>query len=219
MIATIYKGFAQSAAISPKNAKMILRHSLRDKIPPNETGNDILLTREGEVMAEHFGLHCNFSIAKIHTSIIERCIQTANLFAKGYKESKHKELEIIHTNILTDTYINDLDKAVELFKTQSPYSIISAFLRGESLPGMRGVEESMKTLFNYIFADKTCEDMEIFITHDTFLIAIVCYCHNLQPQLDDFNWPYMLEGAFLYLENNHIHCIFRGIDKSIPFVF
>lgn len=219
MITTIYKGFAQSATMSPKNAKMILRHSLRDKIPPNETGNDVLLTREGEVMAEHFGAHCNFSIARIHTSVIERCVQTANLFAKGYEQAKGKTLEIIPTNVLTDSYIYDLEKAVELFKRQSPHSIITTFLRGEDLPGMRGVTESMKTLFSYIFADKTCDDMEIFITHDTFLIAIVCYCHQLQPQLNDFNWPYMLEGAFLYLQGNHIHCIFRGILKSIPFDF
>ncbi len=219
MITTIYDGFAQSAVIAPKHAKMILRHSLRDKIPPNEMGTDVLLTREGEVMAEHFGKNCTFNIARIHTSVIERCVQTANLFAKGYQTNTGKELQVIPTNILADSYIYDLEKAVNLFKTHSPYWIMTAFLRGEELPGMRGLYESMRLLFDYIFQDTTCADMEVFITHDTFLIAIVCFCHNIQPSLNDFTWPYMLEGAFLYLENQYIHCIFRGETKAIPLQF
>lgn len=219
MISTIYKDFYQSATIAPKNAKMILRHSLRDKIPPNEMGYDILLTREGEVMAEHFGRHCNLALSCIHTSVVKRCKQTASLLAKGYQETHNISLPIIPTCVLTDSYINDLDKAVALFKTHSPYWIMSVFLRGEKLDGMRNVNDSMRLLFDYIFKNQNENGMEVFITHDTFLIAIVCFCHNIQPELDDFSWPYMLEGAFLYLEDGQIHCIFRGKTKSIPFDF
>lgn len=219
MISTIYEGFAQSAIMAPKNAKMILRHSLRDKIPPNEMGNNILLTREGEVMAEYFGRHCELSLSCIHTSVVERCRQTASLIAKGYQAKSGISLPIIPTHVLTDSYINDLNKATMLFKTHSPYWIMSAFLKGETLDGMRGVDESMKLLFDYIFKNQSDSGMEVFITHDTFLIAIVCFCHNIKPDLDDFIWPYMLEGAFLYLENEQINCIFRGKLKSIPFNF
>lgn len=219
MISTIYDDFYKSAKIAPKNAKMILRHSLRDKIPKNEMGNDILLTREGEVMAEHFGRHCNLTLSQIHTSVVERCKQTATLLAKGYEETHKVALPIIPTHTLTDSYINDLNKAIRLFKTHSPYFIMSAFLRGEKLDGMRGVNESMGLLFDYIFKNQDDSGMEVFITHDTFLIAIVCFCHNIKPELDNFSWPYMLEGAFLYLENGQIHCIFRGKTKSIPFIF
>lgn len=219
MISTIYEDFYQSAIIAPKNAKMILRHSLRDKIPPNDMGNDILLTREGEVMAEHFGRHCNLNLSHIHTSVVERCRQTASLLAKGYQQTHKISLPITPTHVLTDSYINNLDKAVKLFKTHSPYWIMSAFLRGETLDGMRNVNESMRLLFDYIFKNQIDNGMEVFVTHDTFLIAIVCFCHNIQPELDDFSWPYMLEGAFLYLENERINCIFRGKTKSIPFDF
>lgn len=218
MISTIYEGFYKSAAIAPKNAKMILRHSLRDKIPANEMGNDILLTREGEIMAEHFGKHCKLPLSCLHTSVVERCRQTALLLAKGYRETHKISLQIIPTHVLTDSYINDLSKAVKLFKTYSPYWIISAFLRGEELDGMRGVDESMRLLFSYIFKNQS-DGMEVFITHDTFLIAIVCFCHGIKPEFDDFSWPYMLEGAFLYLENEQIHCIFRGDTKSVSFDF
>lgn len=218
MIATIYEGFYKSAELAPKNAKMILRHSLRDKIPKNEMGNDILLTREGEVMAEHFGRHCKLSLSCLHTSVVERCKQTASLLAKGYQQTHKILLPITPTHVLTDSYINDLSKVAKLFKTHSPYWIISAFLRGEELDGMRSVNESMNLLFSYIFKNQS-DEMEVFITHDTFLIAIVCFCHGIQPELDDFSWPYMLEGAFLYLEGERIYCIFRGKTKSIAFDF
>ncbi len=218
MINTIYEDFAQSAKLAPKNSKMIIRHSIRADIPPNDTGLNILLTREGEIMAEHFGKHCKLNIDNIHSSSVKRCLQTAELFAKGYKTSTNKELKITSTNILADSYINNTEKAQKLFMDHSPYWIISQFLRNKKLSGMRNLNESMQTLFSYIFA-KEYDNMELFVTHDTFLSAIVCFCHQIQPNYDNFVWPYMLEGAFLYMKDNKIHCIFRGITKSIEFNF
>ncbi|RDU66377.1 histidine phosphatase family protein [Helicobacter didelphidarum] len=236
MINTIYEGFAKSAAICPQNAKMILRHSLRDKIPPNDMGENVLLTREGEVMAEHFGKYCKFDINCIHTSIIERCVQTAKGIASGYEKSTKKNLAIHSTNILTDSYISDMSLARELFLKYSPYWIMATFIRGEKLQGMKDIHETMKILFSYIFREQNFKQdnqifqginnfthnngMEIFVTHDTFLIAIVCFCHGIVPKDEkDFFWPYMLEGAFLYRKDSKIYCIFRGEEKSIDFPF
>lgn len=219
MIQTIYDGFAKSATMAPKNAKMILRHSIRGEIPPNDTGNSILLTREGERMAEHFGRFCNFNLERIHTSVIQRCVQTATLIANGYEENTGTRLKIFPTNILTDSHITDLALADKLFTSHSPHFIMSAFLRGKQLPGIKTREETMKMLFTYIFQNRESQNMEVFVTHDTILIGIVCFCHGLQPSdFEDF-WPYMLEGAFLYLQNNKIYCIFRGETKSIAFDF
>ncbi len=219
MIKTIYEDFAKSAKIAPKNSKVILRHSIRGDIPPDDMGADILLTREGEIMAWDFGKHCKLRINRIHSSVVERCLQTANLFANGYETTTNKKLDIIKTNVLADSYIEDLELAKDLFINYSPYWIISEFLNDKKLSGMKGLCESMKTLFAYIFANKDSEDMELFVTHDTFLSAIVCFCHQIQPNGDNFIWPYMLEGAFLYMENEKIHCIFRGVTRSIKFDF
>lgn len=217
MINSIYADFRESARIAPKDSKLILRHSLRDKIPAGQMGEDILLTREGEVMAEHFGQHLNFEISRIHTSNIERCAQTARLIAKGYKDSKGKSVEILPTNMLASSYISDMAVAKRLFSEHSPYFIMQEFLRGKALSGMKPRDIAMGELFRYIFgADSMESKMEIFVTHDTFLIAIVCYCFGLQPD-DDFRWPYMLEGAFLYYKDSRIYCIFRGEERSVEF--
>ncbi len=218
MIATIYDDFAKSALQCPKNAKMILRHSIRGEIPPQDMGLHILLTREGEKMAEHFGKHCHFHIETIFTSTIQRCIQTATLIAKGYKEQTGETITISPTHILADSYIEDVELAQKLFIQDSPYQIMSAFLRNQKLQGMKDLYTTMRILFDFIFQNKESENMEIFITHDTFLIALVCFCHTTLPQ-ENFAWPYMLEGAFLYLKDDNIHCTFRGITKAIPFHF
>ncbi|WP_034573779.1 histidine phosphatase family protein [Helicobacter saguini] len=503
---SIFSDFVDSAALlraiqakgGARNAKMILRHSLRDKIPKGSMGESVLLTREGERLAEHFGRHFSFEISRIHTSVIGRCVQTAEIFAKNYmaargfssedsikvisekkfresknvesalkdskidsknmeskmqdsmlqdsktfteskgldskkdsnfmesksqnvdykkdsmlqdskfmesslqdskdfleskgldskkdskdsslspthhpfknqdskkvenlksksqdsskdsksfmesknvdsvdsknnKDSKNKKvdvshslnmtdskdfiesksqdskLQIIKTHILSDSYIDDMKAAKWLFAKHSPYYIMQEFLRGSKLSGMKDKEAAMRILFEYIFADaaeaksqdskdfmessfkdsnidsklakniesnlqdsiltpthrpankkdsnltptnpttqQNADNLEIFVTHDTFLIAIICYIFGIVPlnpavesgefsanleqrnidntgfaymkngKLEQFTWPFMLEGAFLYYENNRIYCIFRGEVGSVEFKF
>ncbi|RDU72735.1 histidine phosphatase family protein [Helicobacter aurati] len=217
MIYSIYEDFIQSAKISPKNAKMILRHSLRGDIRKGEVGTNVLLTREGKVLAEHFGKHCKFSIERIFTSHIQRCVQTATYFAQGYANTHNIHLDIIPTNVLAECYITNITEAEKLFKQQSAHAIMSAFLRGEKLPGMRDLHSSMEILFGYVFQNDS-ENMELFITHDTFLLAIIGFISG--SDTCDMLWPYMLEGAFLYYDSNkkNIMCIFRGVERSKHFV-
>lgn len=219
MILSIYKDFAKSANIAPKNAKLILRHSIRGDIRKGETGLNTLLTREGKVLAKHFGEHCRFNIERIFSSYIQRCVETADSFLQGYTKVHNNNPEIITTDILAECYINDIKKANRLFKYKSVQYIMSAFLRGETLSGMRDIQSTMNILLNFIFQNK-CENMEIFITHDTFLLAIVCFCYGITEFDYDEMWPYMLEGAFLYYDSNKssVECIFRGIQKSKTFV-
>lgn len=239
MIHSIYSDFIESAKCVPKNSKLILRHSLRDKIPKGSMGENVLLTREGERMAYHFGKGFKFNISRIHTSVIQRCIQTANLIKSGYLDSiESSKPQIIKTRILSDSYISDMTAAKWLFAKHSPYWIMQEFLRNNELAGMKRKDEAMKILFNYIFSDLEAQDMEIFVTHDTFLMAIVCYCFDIIPlsmesnhkEINNigflyekdgkkmwFDWAYMLEGAFLYYKDSKIYCTFRGETSSIDY--
>ncbi|STQ86418.1 histidine phosphatase family protein [Helicobacter muridarum] len=218
MIFSIYEDFVKSANMTPKNAKLILRHSLRGDIRKGETGLNTLLTREGKVLAKHFGQHCKFNIERIFSSYIQRCVETANCFLQGYDKTHNKNLDIITTDILADCYIDDIKKAGKLFKNKNVQYIMSSFLRGETLPGMKDIHSTMNILLNFIFQNE-CENMEIFVTHDTFLLAIICFCYGITEYNYDEIWPYMLEGAFIYYDSNRgsIECIFRGIQRGRKF--
>lgn len=279
---SIYGDFMDSAEVLRKiqakgkasGAKLILRHSLRDKIEKGSMGENVLLTREGKRLAEHFGRHFSFEIGRVHTSVIGRCVQTAEIFARNYmaergfdkdsiqminekdfiesKDSKDALLQIVKTRVLSDSYISDMKAAKWLFAKHSPYYIMQEFLRGGELAGMLPKERAMRILLEYIFRDSmesSRQKLDVFITHDTFLIAIICYIFGIIPlnpaiessdfsapldtqniddtgfaykkdeQIKHFTWPFMLEGAFLYYEDSKIYCIFRGEVGSVEFRF
>ncbi len=216
MIATIYEDFYKSAMLAPKNAKLVLRHSIRDKIPDGSNGLDILLTPEGKKMAEHFGRFCNFDLDRIYSSTVERCLQSARLISSGYEKTHGRSISVLPTDILFNSYIYDEILADELFIKYPPQWIIEQFLSAKNLSGMKPLHECMRILFSFIFANDT-DKMEIFVTHDTFVNSLVCFCHGISPSLCHSMWPYMLEGAFFYREKDRIHCIFRGVDKYVVF--
>ena len=218
MIFSIYESFMQSAKIAKPHSRLVLRHSLRGDSRKGEVGLDVLLTREGEVLARHFGRHCDFEITRLATSPISRCVQTAECIANGYSEAHRTPPPIEPSEVLSQSYISDLPAAQELFRCHSPYEIMSAFLKGENLPGMRDLQTSMQILLGYLFSGEG-RGLEVFITHDTFLLGLVCFCHGIYELEGKTLWPYMLEGAFLSYDpaKAYVSCIFRGVEGGRHF--
>src|SRR5574337_1233787 len=117
----------------PTDSKLalLLRHGDREQIPKGEFGNEILLNEKGKQRSLAFGEALKDSeVSRIFTSPIPRCIQTAELIAKGFG----RELEIIQTKSLGDPGLHTADEklAGEFYLTHGFHEILRRFIRNEN---------------------------------------------------------------------------------------
>ena len=62
---------------------LLLRHSVRDEIPPGETGNEVPITDVGKDIALKLGQKLGARLKSLHSSPLPRCVQTAEALRLG----------------------------------------------------------------------------------------------------------------------------------------
>ena len=103
----------------PEQSKiiMILRHSHRDELKPDEIQRDLKLTSQGHKAAKKFGekLPKNRPIRLFH-SIVERCQETANDIFAGFEkiggigEIKGVYAPLYNIHVIPELFLNELKK-------------------------------------------------------------------------------------------------------------
>jgi len=215
----------ESADFCPdgQNIKLLVRHSIRQEIKEGasiEEIEDAQLTREGKKMAERLGESLNMDIGTVSSSYSQRCVNTCQEIIHGYNKNHPKyNHDILKTEMLQSPHLKkqNIQEEHEIFKKLGIEGIFDCFSKDIDMPGYYDLETSTNRIINYLFETGNKKDtIDIFCTHD-FQLAMLLLSFNgksyeyKQALFDgDDNWPFMLEGMFLWKNNNQIKIAWRG---------
>lgn len=192
------------------NVKLIIRHSIRPSLKDSEDPDNVLLSSEGELLAQEFGINIQYSIGELHSSFVPRCIQTLNYILRGKNDTKNI---IIKRDVLSDVFSYDRELSDQVFKKEGSMKKVVYLLNdGVFLPGFNTLESSARRMLDYIFnTGGVYRTLDIYCTHD-FHIALLLtalWKNNVTLKSIEENWPNMLEGLFIWGERNDFYCSWR----------
>jgi len=213
---TPYESMEESAKLCPKehNIKILLRHSIRQDIEDKEAQ----LTREGIKIAELFGKRLGANIGTISSSFIQRCIDTCNEIIKGYNKT-HLEYKsvILKSKMLQMPHNMNIPESKETWEKLGMEGIFDGFAKNMDMPGIYDLETSVNHILDYIFETGNENDtIDIYCAHDFQLSMLLLYLNEKKYEYKqllfsgDETWPFMLEGMFLWKDNNQIKIAWRG---------
>ena len=173
---------------------LLIRHGDREQIPKGEFGNDVLLNEKGKQNSLAFGEALkNYSINKIFTSPIPRCIQTAKYISKGFG----KDLEIISTKCLGNPGLHIADEKIagEFFLNFGFDEMYKRFINEEAIPGVPDSKNFSILMTNFLNTNTTEKGLTVFVTHDS-LIAFYDFCLRKNIYTKN-NWVKYLGGVII----------------------
>jgi broad specificity phosphatase PhoE len=227
-IFSIYKSMEKSAELCPdrQNVKMLIRHSLRQDVRDDaglEAIEKALLTREGKKMAERLGESLDMDIGTISSSCTQRCVETCQEIMNGYNKNHSKyNHDIIKTEVLQRPQCKNVQEEHGTWEKIGMSGIFDGFAKNIDMPGIYDLETSVGRMVNYIFETGNKNDsIDIFCTHDFQIAMLLLFLNgkNLEYKQILFNesdnWPFMLEGMFLWKSESGINVLWR--DEKYTF--
>lgn len=175
----------------PGNTVVVLRHADRNKIPDGEFGNHVLLNDIGIKNSIAFGRDLRtLSIAKIVSSPIQRCIQTAEYIIEGYG----RPVTINTSRYLGDPgmHVTDAEAAGNYYLKHGGFAMLEKFIQGEPVPGMPTQHDFRRDFSQYLKEESNEKGLTLMITHD-FLIAVADYTLNNKSYTPE-TWVGYLNG-------------------------
>ena len=212
----------ESAELCPdgKNIKMLIRHSIRQDVKDDaslETIENALLTREGKKMAERLGESLDMNIGTVSSSCTQRCVETCQEIINGYNKNHSKyNHDIIKTEILQRPQCKNVQEEHGTWKKIGMSGIFDGFAKNIDMPGIYDLETSVKRMVNFIFeTGSENNSIDIFCTHDFQLALILLFLNGKSLEYkqklfnESDNWPFMLEGMFLWKGKSDINILWR----------
>jgi hypothetical protein len=220
-----YESMEESAKLCPKehNAKVLLRHSIRQDIEDRANVKEAQLTREGIKIAERFGKELGYNIGTISSSFTQRCMDTCLAIIKGYNKT-HLEYKsgVLQTKMLQNPHIMNIPESKETWEKLGMEGIFDGFAQNIEMPGICDLKTSVDRMMNYIFETGNQNNtIDIFCTHDFQLAMLLLFINGKNYDYKQIlfdegdNWPFMLEGIFLWKNNDNIILSWRGEMNQI----
>lgn len=187
---------------------LVIRHSLREDADNLMPGFAVPLTEEGVAMAHRWGAEIRQELQSVHSSKWPRCVDTATAMIVG--AGSNGSVIIEEKLCEPGCYVEEMKLAGPAFVRLGPIEFISKLLQSEPISGTNTTRDGTTLLLSWL----NCRQPEpgkinLFITHDTILAALVYELLGKQ-QLTSEDWPWMLEGVFLWFDSESIHWVWRG---------
>jgi hypothetical protein len=106
---------------------------------------------------------------------------------------------------------------MDSWKKLGTKGIFDCFSKNIDMPGFYDLETSVNRMINYIFETGNQNNtMDIFCTHDFQLAMLLLFINGKSYKYKTIlfdgsgNWPYMLEGMFLWKNKNNFNLVWRG---------
>jgi broad specificity phosphatase PhoE len=234
-ISSIYESMEKAAELCPdgQNIKMLIRHSIRQDVKDDaslETIENALLTREGKKMAERLGESLDMNIGTVSSSCTPRCVETCQEIIIGYNKNHSKfNHEIISTEILQRPQCKNVQEEHATWRRIGMSGIFDGFAKNVDMPGIYDLETSVNRMVDYVFETGNKNNtIDISCTHDFQLALLLLFLNRENPEYKQIlfngsgNWPFMLEGMFLWKSENDINILWRDekytfkSEKMIP---
>ena len=192
----------------PTNAPvaLLIRHSVRPELPPNDAGYATLLTDDGVRLAEGLGARMGSALRSLHASPFPRCIQTAEALRTG----AGVDLSITRDRLLGDPgiYIVDNKIAGPIWKERGHERVMEHLVRAhEALPGMALPDAAARFLVQHMLGAATEPGLHAFVTHDSLITATAARLLGVPFGKDA--WPWYLEAAFFWRTDEGLHSAYR----------
>ncbi len=194
----------------PENRPVALltRHSIREQAKQGFAGYEVPLTPEGVQLAEAWGARLDRPLHKAWSSPVGRCMDTAKAMLLGAERvdiEVHQHIQLVEPGC----FVKDIRTAGPLFMQMGPVQFANYHFR-EVVRGVRSPREGTHRLLTFLRdAQGAPGSLSLFVTHDTILAACIYTLLGVN-RIEDADWPWMMEGAFLWFDDNHVHGIWRG---------
>ena len=201
----------------PSNKPVVLftRHSLRELAPNNGLPSyDLPLTPAGIVLAEQWGGRLNRPIKAFYSSPVGRCVDTAKAMSRG----AGIELAIEQSTVLVEPgcFVQNIRKVGPLFLQMGPLAFANHHFK-EAMDGILSPKAGAAKLIQHFYQSQQVHaqgDLIVHVSHDTILAAFIY--HLLQQQhITEDDWPWMMEGAWLWFDNSTLYWLWRGTQGQV----
>ena len=200
-----------SAIPANENIKLLFRHSIRSSSAKSNDPNELTLTREGLMMAQYFGRNIEYSIGKVYCSHFRRCVQTVELMQMGRCE----EWVINSDDRLSSNLICPNEEGQSSFFELGLKKVFCMLANGISLRGFNSADACVSSIVDLVFSTGNENNtLDLYCTHDIHLMLVIARLFRIE-KLEEIrdNWPYMLEGIYLWGCREDFYVTWRGQTK------
>lgn len=210
-MAKLHPKLTSALGLLPKDRPLALltRHSVREAAPNGIATYDLPLTAEGVRLAEEWGRQLPWPLHGLHSSPVGRCVDTATALARG---AGRPELDVTTSTTLVEPgcYVHSLGHVGSLFLQLGPLAFANRHF-SESLEGILSPEQGGAKLLKHLYEHQgPAGSLTVHVTHDTILAAFIYHLMDHAP-LDEADWPWMLEGAWVWFDDaDTVRWVWRG---------
>lgn len=210
-MAELHPGLSASLAMLPTDRALTLltRHSVREQAPNGIASYDLPLTEEGVRLAEEWGRQLPRELTSLHSSPVGRCVDTARALARGAGVS---DMAVQHSPLLVEPgcFVQSVGRVGPLFLQLGPLAFANRHLK-EPLEGLLSPADGTARLLQHLLASQgDVGSLTVHVTHDTILAAFIYHLLE-RAHLHEDDWPWMLEGAWLWFDGDEtVNWIWRG---------
>lgn len=193
---------------------LLLRHSVRDHLPPGDAGYVLPITDVGRRLALELGGHLRGRLRTLHSSPLLRCIQTAEALAEG----AGVPLTVVPNRLLGDPGVFVLDgrRAWANWERLGHEGVMGHLVNEtDALSGMARPDEAARFLVQSMLGEAASRPgVHVFVTHDSLVTATAA--RLLGRRLGLVDWPWYLEGAFFWPVEGGVQAAYRDHDAVVP---
>ena len=186
---------------------VLLRHSVRDHLPPGDAGYAIPITPAGAALGRELGALVGSRLRTLHTSPLPRCVQTAEAIRAGAMV----DIPVAGDHLLGDpgAYVIDDARAATIWKEQGHEGVMAHLAsQDRPLPGMADPAPAARFLVRHMLSIAgNRPGLHLFVTHDSVVTATAA--RLLGKPLGKDAWPWYLEGAFFRWHGGHVITAYR----------
>ncbi|MCK0538852.1 histidine phosphatase family protein [Alcanivorax quisquiliarum] len=192
---------------------LLTRHSVREESPNGFADYRLALTPEGVALARDWGARLPRPVSAFYSSPVGRCLDTARAMHVGGRRAGlapeplvlHEVMDLVEPGC----YVQDIRKCGALFFELGAVGFINRHLVSP-IEGVLSPEDGQGKLARYLYQRQPCEGMmAVHVTHDTILATFVAGLLG-RTSVTDEEWPWMMEGVWLWFDDTHLHWVWRG---------
>lgn len=191
---------------------LLIRHSVRGHLSPGDAGYTVPITDVGTALAHDLGSLIGSRLRSLHTSPLLRCIQTAEVLRTGAGQ----DIAIIQDSLLGDpgVFVIDTKRAGAQWEKLGHEGVMQHLVsQDDPLPGLADPGPAARLLVRHMLAAANGQPgLHVFVTHDSLITATVAQLLHLP--LGKEAWPWYLEGAFFWRENEYLTTAYRDLHGS-----
>ncbi len=208
---SLLKWLDQAPADRP--VALLLRHSVRDDLPPGDAGYVLPITPIGRQLAQSLGGLLGARLRTLHTSPLVRCVQTAEALRDGARVA----IDVVPDRLLGDpgVYVLDDREAGRQWDRLGHERVMSHLVSAsEGLPGMATPQEAARYLVQHLLAVAgDTPGVHVFVTHDSLVTTTAA--RMLGVPLGPDAWPWYLEGTFFWRDTLGLRTAYRDHHTAL----